>query len=307
MNLRQLRYFTSVVRAGSFSKAASRLNMAQQPLSRQIHHLEEELEVKLFEPGCRPLCLTDHGRFVYERALDVLDRAESIRTLARRAGSIESGQLRIGFVGSVLYGPLPDMVRRFRAAYPGLCIDMVELPSIEQVSALKEGRIDVGFGRLNVDDAIVVREILVEEPLVAALPIGHTLLHSLGPLPLKELRSQTLILYPTGLPLSYADEVLSFLEQRGVVGNMTRETRDVQTALGMVAAGVGISLVPAAVSRSPRENVVYRTLEDPAAISPVVMFRRGDDNSHGVAALLPLVRQGYRAGREISGSAFPDP
>jgi LysR family transcriptional regulator, benzoate and cis,cis-muconate-responsive activator of ben and cat genes len=306
MELHQMRYFTSVARDGSFTKAAKRLNMAQPPLSRHIHQLEQRLGVKLFERGRRPLRLTEAGRFVYEHALGILDRAESIDIMTRKVGQIESGQLGIGFVSSVLYGPLPDLVRRFQATYPDLRVDMVELSSVEQVSALKEGRIDVGFGRLHVDDPTVQREVLTEEPLVAALPISHPLLDRLGPLSSGDLSSQMLIIYPSNAQPSYADEVLSILEQRGIVGNINRRVRDVQTALGLVAAGVGITLVPTAISRLPWGNVVYRPLQDPGAKSPVIMFRRGRDDSRKIAALLPFVREGYRPEGDISVLVSPD-
>jgi LysR family transcriptional regulator, benzoate and cis,cis-muconate-responsive activator of ben and cat genes len=187
MELRHLRYFVAVVREASVTRAAKRLNMAQPPLSRQIAQLEDELGVPLFERGSRPLRTTEAGRFFYEHALSVLDRTEAMLMMTRRVGQITKGGLGIGFVGSTLYGPLPDMVRRFHATYPDVHVDMLELSSVEQVQALKEGRIEVGFGRLHVEDPAVERTVLMEEPLVAALPIGHPLLDQAGPLRLSDL------------------------------------------------------------------------------------------------------------------------
>ena len=175
MELRHLRYFVAVVREASVTRAAKRLNMAQPPLSRQIAQLEDELGVPLFERDSRPLRTTEAGRFFYEHALSVLDRTEAMLMMTRRVGQITKSGLGIGFVGSTLYGPLPDMVRRFHATYPDVHVDMLELSSVEQVQALKEGRIEVGFGRLHVEDPAVERTVLMEEPLVAALPIGHPL------------------------------------------------------------------------------------------------------------------------------------
>src|SRR5215207_3626166 len=130
MELRHLRYLVAVVREGSVTRAAKKLNMAQPPLSRQIHQLEEELGVVLLERGTRPLRLTDAGQFFYEHALSLLDRVEAVLMMTRRVGQFEHGQqgrFGIGFVGSILYGPLPTMVRRFHAAHPDLQVDLLEL------------------------------------------------------------------------------------------------------------------------------------------------------------------------------------
>src|SRR4051794_3418125 len=213
--------------------------------------------------------------------------------MTRRVGQITKGGLGIGFVGSTLYGPLPDMVRRFHATYPDIHIDMLELSSVEQVQALKEGRIEVGFGRLHVDDPAVERTVLMEEPLVAALPIGHPLLDQASPLRLKDLASEPLILYPSKPRPSYADQVLSILHARGLKPTLSRDVRELQTALGLVAAAVGISLVPAAVQRLRRDDVVYRPLDDETATSPIIMVHRRHDPSREIAAVLQLVRELY--------------
>lgn len=301
MELRHLRYFVTTVREGSVTRAAKKLNMAQPPLSRQIHQLEEELGVALLERGSRPLRITDAGRFFCEHALHILDRAEALLMMTRRVGQIERTRFGIGFVGSILYGPLPDMIRRFRATYPDLHIDMLELSSVQQVGALKEGQIDVGFGRLHVDDSAIQLEVLMEEPLLAALPIGHPMLDQDGPLPLDKLVLQPLIVYPSKPRPSYVDQVLAILRERGLNASHVREVRELQTALGLVAAAVGVSLVPAAVQRLRRDDIVYRSLEDRTATSPIIMCSRIHDNSREIAALLQLVRDLYRTWDNGSG------
>ncbi len=294
MELRHLRYFVAAVREGSVTRAAKKLNMAQPPLSRQIQQLEEELGVLLVERGSRPLRVTDAGRFFYEHALSILDRAEALKMMTRRVGQIDKGRFGIGFVGSILYGPLPEMIRRFHVTYPDLDIDMLELTSVQQVSALKEGQIDIGFGRLHVDDPTVQREVLIEEPLVAALPIGHPLLDYAGPLRLDDLVLHPLIVYPSKPRPSYADQVLSTLRERRLKPSRVREVRELQAALGLVAADVGVSLVPAAVQRLRRDDIVYRPLQDGTATSPIIMIYRMHDNSREIVALLQLVRDLYR-------------
>src|SRR5215213_6747663 len=285
MELRHLRYFVAAVREGSVTRAAKTLNMAQPPLSRQLQQLEEELGAVLIERGSRPLRVTDAGRFFYEHALSILDRAEALKMMTRRVGQIDKGRF-----GSILYGPLPGMIRRFHATYPDLDIEMLELTSVQQVSALKEGQIDIGFGRLHVDDPAIEREVLIEEPLVAALPIGHPLLDDPGPLRLDELVLQPLIVYPSKPRPSYADQVLSILRERRLKTSRGREVRELQTALGLVAADVGISLVPSAIQRLRRDDIVYRPLQDGTVTSPIILCSRKHDHSRQLAALLKLVR-----------------
>jgi DNA-binding transcriptional LysR family regulator len=136
------------------------------------------------------------------------------------------------------------MIRRFQSTYPSIHIDMQELTSVQQVTALREGSIDVGFGRLHVEDPTIQREVLIEEPLVVALPIGHSLLDRAEPLTFAALISAPLIVYPVAPRPSYADQVLSLLKQRGLKPALVREVRELQTALGLVAAGVGVVLFP---------------------------------------------------------------
>ena len=303
MELRHLRYFTTAVCEGSVTKAAKRLNIAQPPLSRQIRQLEEEVGVLLLEPGSRPLRTTDAGRFFFEHALSILDRTEALQMMTRRVGHIERDRFGIGFVGSILYGPLPGMLRRFQTTYPSIRIEMQELTSVQQVTALKDGSIDVGFGRLHVEDATIQREVLIEEPLVVALPIGHSLLDRAEPLSLAALISEPLIVYPVTPRPSYADQVLSILRQRGLKPALTREVRELQTALGLVAAGVGLSIVPDAVQRFRRDEIVYRALQDQTATSPIIMCSRASDQSPEVAEFLKLVRELYKKSEKSASSA----
>lgn len=294
MELRQLRYFVTVVDEGSFTRAAERLHIAQPPLSRQIQQFEEELGVQLLDRKSRPLSLTDAGRFVYEHALDVLERIEVMQMMTNRLGRFGQGRFTIGFVGSTLYGPLPEVVRRFRNSYPDLEVSLLELTTVQQVEALKKQQIDVGFGRLYLDDPAVRREVLREEVLVAAVPLGHPLLNRIGPLKLDELVSGPLIVYPKTPRPSYADQVLSLFQDRGMRLASLHEVSGLQTALGLVAAGIGVCLVPECVQQLRRGDVIYRALEDEQAVSPVIMSYRVYDESREIALLLELIRDLYR-------------
>ena len=167
MELRHLRYFVAVARERNFTRAAEKLRIAQPPLSRQIQQLEDELGALLIERGSRPVRLTDAGRLVYEQAVQVLDRIEELKAMSRRLHEAELPRLAIGFVASTLYGYLPEVIRRYKAARPGVELALLELTTLEQIVALKEGRIDVGYGRIQFDDPEVERLLLRNEKLVA--------------------------------------------------------------------------------------------------------------------------------------------
>jgi DNA-binding transcriptional LysR family regulator len=293
MELRHLRYFVTVVREGNFTRAAERLHIAQPPLSRQIQQLEASLDVQLLERRSRPLRPTDAGRLFYEHALHILDRVEVLTIMTKRVGQLERGRFGIGFVGSTLYGPLPELVRRFRAAYPELRVELLELTSLQQVEALREGWIDVGFGRLTIDEPTVKVEILRQEPLMVALPIGHRLLERPSMPRLVNLVTEPLILYPKEPRPSYADQVLALYRSCGLEPKNVLEVSGVQTALGLVAAGEGVAIVPDVLERLRRDDILYRRLNEENAFSPIIMFYRQHDSSRELTSLLDLIREQY--------------
>lgn len=294
MELRHLRYFVAVARDRSFTRAAQRLRIAQPPLSRQIQQLEDELGVTLIERGRRPAHLTEVGRLFYEQAVQVLDRVEEMQAMVRRVQHAKRNLFSIGFVASTLYGKLPEVIRRYRAARPGVEVALVELTSLEQINALKEGRIDIGFGRIPLDDPGVVRHLLRNERLVAVLPLGHTLLDAPGPLQLRDFVGENLIVYPKSPRPSYADQVLALFHARDLKPRAVMELRELQTALGLVAAQAGVAVVPAGVQRLRRDGVAYRDLDEEDAISPIIMSHRRDDITAEVPVILDLIRKLYR-------------
>ncbi len=291
---RQLRYFVTVARERNFTRAAEKLHIAQPPLSRQIQQLEDEFGVALFDRGSRPLALTDAGRLLFEQATQVLDRMDEMKTMMRRLHEAERIRFSIGFVASTLYGYLPEVIRRYRAARPGVELSLLELTTMEQVVALKEGRIDVGFGRIGFNDAGIVDTLLRNERLSAALPLTHPLASRTGQIRLEELAGSALVVYPKSPRPSYADQVLALFRERDIKPIAVHEVRELQTALGLVAADSGVCLVPASVERLRRDNVVYRPLQEPSAVSPIVMKTRKDDRSPELALILRLIREMYR-------------
>jgi len=290
VELRHLRYFVTVAAERSFSRASEKLHIAQPPLSRQIQQLEQELGTQLLHRG-RPITLTDSGRYFFEQAVQVLQRTDEIRAMTRRIGTGKKRQFGIGFVASTLYDVLPELIRRFRLTVPGVEIVLTELTTLEQAAALKVGRIDIGFGRLRFDDDGLARRVIHEEKLAVAVPRGHFLVRRRKPLKLKHTLDVPLILYPNAPRPSYADQVLSFYRKLGLEPKVGFEVRELQTALGLVAADVGIALVPSSVRRLGRDDVEYLALDESDITSPIIMSYRANDTSPLLANILKLVQE----------------
>ena len=166
--------------------------------------------------------------------------------------------------------------------------------SLDQIVALKEGRIDVGFGRIRFDDPAVRRDVLREEQLVVALPLSHPLLERSGPLSFADLSREPLILYPRVPRPSYADQVISIFRDRGLEPNIAHEARELQTAIGLVAAEVGICIVPTSVQRLRRDDVVYREIIEQTITSPIIMSRRVNDRSRELTVLSKVIIETYQ-------------
>ena len=292
MDLRQMRYFVTVARERNFTRAAQILHIAQPPLSRQIQLLEEELGVALIIRKSRPIRLTDAGRLFYEQSLQVLGRVDQMRAATQRVGLNQNSVLSIGFVASTLYGGVPPLVRKLRQHAPELDIQLLELISVQQLPALKEGRIDIGIGRLQHSDPNVIGTVLRDERLVVAVPQGSPLAMDLSPLPVGALDAQRVIVYPKEPRPSYADQVLNLLHRHNVRPVEVQEVREIQTALGLVAAEAGVCVIPSS-ARQMRSDVHYRLLEGEGATSPVILNHRIGDTSANVLLVKRMIAEMY--------------
>ncbi|ADJ62821.1 LysR family transcriptional regulator [Herbaspirillum seropedicae] len=306
MDIRQLKYFVAVANTRNFTRASEQLHIAQPPLSRQIQLLEEELGVQLLLRNSRPLRLTEAGRVFYEQALQILNRLDQLKNATQQIGLNQRQTLSIGFVASTLYGGLPMLVRKLRQHYPEVDIQLLELTSMQQFAALKSGRIDVGFGRIRSNDATVARIVLREEKLVLAIPPSFALAGSNQRVSLKEVHGQKLIVYPKEPRPSFADHILSLLNDQDIHPAEVHEVREIQTALGLVAAESGICLIPA--SARLRNDLHYRLIDDARATSPIILTHRINDNAWYIEAVKRLVADMYAehpAWLDIDTNSFP--
>jgi len=251
----------------------------------------------LLDRSSRAVRLTEAGRFLLEQSLQLNQRIDEIVEGTRRIGRNEKRWFGIGFVPSVLYGFLPELIRLVRGSDAALEVGLSELTTIQQMEALKAGRIDIGFGRIVLDDPAITRTVVMAETLVAAVPSGHPALKG-PPMTPAQLAAHPFVLYPARPRPSYADHVLALFRTQGLQLRVAQEANELQTAIGLVAAGLGICLVPASVQRLHRDDVAYVPIDAPGFTSPVMMSYRSDDSS---ALLAEVVR---RVG-ELAGTPPP--
>lgn len=269
IEFRHLRYFMALAEELHFTRAAERLGMAQPPLSQQIQRLEEALGVKLFvrKPGVK---LTAAGEALVPIARRTLAQAKHGLEEVRRAGRGEGGTLQIGFATSTLLGPLPDMIRAYRKRYPQVRLSLHELSSVRQKKALVNGTIEVGFLREPVEDETLTCETILREPFVLVLPPRHRL-NGRSKVNLEEVAVEPFVLFPREVAPTLYDQVMSVCREAGFTPHVTQEASVWLTIVGLVEAGLGVSLVPLSFRKLGWGGVRYRLLQKVRTKSSVAL------------------------------------
>jgi DNA-binding transcriptional LysR family regulator len=278
MELRQLRYFVAVADELHFRRAAARLHISQPPLSQQIRALEEELGFALLIRTRRRVQLTPAGAAFLRDARALLHELDGAVATARRIDAGQTGRLRINFVGSALLSIVPGAVERFREARPGVEIELRERSTIDQLRAVRAGVVDVGLVRPPIeDDGELTTQTVLRERTVAALPAGHELA-DLSRVPLRRLAAEPLVLFPREQAPGYHDLLIGALAGTRAGPHVIQYAPEMLTIIGLVAAGMGVSLAPASVSRLALDGVTYRPVAR-APLSNLVAVTRADDDS----------------------------
>jgi DNA-binding transcriptional LysR family regulator len=295
MELRHLRYFVAVAEEGHVTRAAERLGIQQPPLSQQIHALERELDVQLFRRKPRGVELTPAGRALLDEARAILARADQAVVATKRAAQGETGRLGIGFTSSASFHPfVPRAIRAFREAHPLVALALEESGTTELVAALRAQTIDTAFVRSPFGDSpdLIVRPLL-EEPMVAALPSGHALSAPGEALPLAALAEETFILYHRPVGPGLHDAIIAACDRAGFSPRIGQEAPRMLSTLSLVAAGLGVTVVPASMSRLEAEGVAYRPLDPTAQLTaPLNLAYRRDEISAAVRRFVALVQTG---------------
>ena len=291
LEMRHLRYFRAVAEELNFTRAAERLHIAQPPLSQQIRQLEEELGVLLLERDARPLRLTEAGAMLLERTIAISSAFDTAVQDVRRIGRGQSGKLCIGFAGSAMYSVLPDILNTFRDACPAVELSFTELLAAEIAEALAHRSIDIGFSRPGlVPDEHIEQRLLVTEPLIVAMPTRHQLT-TFATVPLEKLHRQVAVMYPRFPTPSLTNLVVEELGSRGIELVLAQEARDIHTALGLVAAGAGISFVPASTAQANRAGVRFVPIEPQVLFSPMTAVWRKNNSSAALTNFLRIIAE----------------
>ncbi len=265
-----------------FGRAAERLHVSQPALSKRIRRVEDEIGGPLLVRRYRDVHLTEAGRLLAERGRHLLQESDAAVALSKRAARGEAGLLRIGFGIASILGLLPNVLLRFRRAYPDVQMHLRDMSTPEQVAALGAGDLDIGFVRLPVsDDRLIVRRVL-DERLVAALGQRSPWNPRLG---LRSVASEPFIIIARARSASFYNHALSICAASGFTPRVVQEANELFTVLSLVGAGLGVSLVPRSTALMRLRGVRFRDVKQPEAAWDIAVAWRRD------GAQLPLVQR----------------
>jgi DNA-binding transcriptional LysR family regulator len=295
MELRHLRYFLAVAEERHFGRAAQRLGIGQPPLSQQIQALERELGAQLFHRIPRRLELTNAGEVLLQDARWILARAQQAIRNVERAGRGELGRLCVGFTFAASFNAfVPATIRTFQRTYPAVSVTLREADSASLCRALSQGDVDAAFIRPPaLDPERTQLDVLFEEDILVALPTGHPLENSTE-IALSALAGEPFILYPRHLGPTIYDAIIAACRQAGFTPRVVQEAPQVASTINLVAAGIGVSLVPASMQQIHTEGVTYRLLCGNPLRAPLSLACRRGEIAAPVKNFVALVRAAAR-------------
>jgi DNA-binding transcriptional LysR family regulator len=277
MELRHLRYFAAVVQWKSYREASRRIHVAQPAISQTIAHLEEELGLKLFSRAKRRAQLTPEGDVFYVEAVRTLEQAELAVETARRAASGEIGRLSVGFLGSATSVFLPELVRKFKATYPGVKLTLQELTPVQQEVAFDKGMLDIGFTRtLTAEQSRTFSwRVLYRDPMMAVLPRSQSVKSKR--VRIADLANESFVLFHREGSPGLFDTITAMCQRAGFCPRVENQPNMLQTVLSLVEAEQGISIVPAC-ARNLRSNSVrfYRLQPDDVRVDLVAAWQKAN-------------------------------
>lgn len=293
-DLRQLRYFVAVAEELSFTRAAARLHISQPPLSQQILALEHDLGARLFDRDKRNVALTEPGRILLHQARQILAQAEEARREVSQAAAGFSGTLRVAYTVSVsFHRALPQALLRFGQRAPQVRVQLFEMYTGAQFAALLAGQLDVGFVRDVPASAADARnlqlDVIDREPLLLALPSGHRLARR-RTLRMGDVAGEPFVAQPRELAATLHDRLTLLASKADFHPSIRQHAQQLNGLLALVAAGIGLALVPASLQAVRLAGVTYVPLEDPDACLLLAMVSRVGDQSPVLAQWLELAR-----------------
>jgi DNA-binding transcriptional LysR family regulator len=292
VELRHFRYVVAVADTLNFSLAARSLHISQPPLSQQIRQLEEELGVKLFHRTKRHVELTEAGKMFVQEARIILAQAQHAARVAERSGKGEVGQLIVAVAGPADSQLFIDVFTLFGGRHPGVQIALRNMSTMQQIEALREGRIHAGFLVAPVDDSSLVVETVQRSPIVIALPSGHPLL-ARPRVPLAALAMERHIMFARHLSPPFFDAIVGACRQSGFTMNVAHEVDNLHTACALVAAGLGVCFVPAGLPEGRSSSVATRPVSPrlPGVHTHVALAYRNERVSPLLQPFIDIVRE----------------
>ena len=311
MKLQHLRFFVTVADELGFSKAAHKLHVAQPSLSVQIKALEQELGTRLLERDKHHVLLTQAGKRFQLRARSILSMAETAKSEARAAAAGELGSIDFGYTASAMFtSVLAQVIRRFRQRHPHVVLALHELTSLEQLHGLLERKLDIGV--LRKPDIATPVGLQVSEwyrtPLVVAIPEDHVLARRRS-VALADLKEESFVMYPREAGTGIYWQVIDLCAKAGFRPQVAREVLEPSTLVGLVAAGVGVAIVPADMNCIRFKGVEYKKLVDPDAYSTLYLAcRESDSNPHlGIFSKLLNQHSAQYNTRHVASAPLPSP
>jgi len=298
VELRHVRYFLAVAEERNFTRAATRLNIAQSPLSQQIRQLEREIGVDLFTRTTRSVALTHAGRIFYERTVNLINASDEAVDAARKAAQGELGRLKVGFTGSATYELLPNLVRAYLDRYPDVTLEVQsDLVTPRQITALLDGTLAVGVLRPPVTVAGLAVETIRREPVVVLLANRHRAAAH-REIDLRDLREEWFISYPNNPPSPMYSIMQTACEAAGFVPRIRQVVAESAALVALVAADTGVALVPASLRHLRVNGATFRPLAAPRITTGLALaYRESDVN--------PLVRRFLETARTVVRSRDP--
>lgn len=295
MELRQLRYFTVLASELSFTRAAYKLNMSQPPLSYQIASLEAELGARLFNRTSRSVELSSAGKALLPHALAVLQRIEAAREQVARVAQGVEGRVTIGLAGSHFLGPFPQFIKQFREKRPGIEVVLQEMRPADHVQALRAGQLDISLTRGQPADEQLVSVLLWRDPVVLAVPLGHRLATRTR-IRLLELKDEDFVFLRLESSV-FAQGVFDACVTAGFSPRIVQQVIEIPSVLNLVAAGLGMSLVPASLARMRRDTLAVCNLSQHLQAraggevsADVYLVRRSDEQPPAVHEFADALR-----------------
>jgi LysR family transcriptional regulator, benzoate and cis,cis-muconate-responsive activator of ben and cat genes len=289
MDFTRLRYFVAVAEEANIGRAARRLNISQPPLTRQVQQLESEVGTALFQRTRKGVQLTNAGQVLFEEARNILELSARARERTKRAGLGQSGRLDIGLFGSNILA-VPELLRTFRAQFPDIEVVLHAMNKETQLEALYDRRVTVGFNLLGLKLAGIANEKVRSEPLMIAINVSDPL-SSQSSISLKQIASRPMVISASGPRPNLMDMIFALCLDEGFQPVIAQEVGDSMTAVALVAAGFGVSILPATVAQLSLPGVAFRHLKrkPPLTVDFNCIYRR-DDVSPVLQAFLDTIR-----------------